>query len=145
MFTLCSWRDKKYKEILQCNYLNQGSWMKVIHSLCLWKKNAAILKFLVNWPLKWKYLNSNTEESFFQTLLIQTYSTSLKFHWHPLLFGHSPNRIFRITCFDLKLQKACNTCERKQANSHKCVPCERLIQGKKYAGKKNLLAGSLSH
>ena len=85
MFTLCSWRDKKYKEILQCNYLNQGSWMKVIHSLCLWKKNAAILKFLVNWPLKWKYLNSNTEESFFQTLLIQTYSTSLKFHWHPVV------------------------------------------------------------
>ena len=97
------------------------------------KKTAAILKFLVNWPLTWKYLNSNTEEGFFQTLLIKTYSTSLKFHWHPLLFGHSPNRVFRITCFDLKLQKARSTCERKQAKWRKCVPCERLIQGKKHA------------
>ena len=64
------------------------------------KKTAAILKFLVNWPLTWKYLNSNIEESFFQTLLMETYSTSMKIYWHPLLFGHSSNKVFKITSFE---------------------------------------------
>ena len=63
-----------------------------------------------------------------------------------LLFGLRPNticRVFEIACFDSKLQQARNTCERKQAKRRGCLPCERLVQGKKHAGKKALLAGYL--
>ena len=39
-----------------------------------------------------------------------------KFNLHSILFlERCPNRVIEIDCFDSKLQKARNTCERKQA------------------------------
>ena len=59
------------------------------------------------------------------------------------LFGRRPNRVLEIVCFDSKLQQASNTCERWQAKRRECLPRERLVQGKKHARNKALLAGNL--
>ena len=56
------------------------------------------------------------------------------------LFWRRPNRVFEITCFESNLKQARNTCESKQAKQRQCLPRERLVQGKKHAGKKALLA-----
>ena len=56
------------------------------------------------------------------------------------LFGR-PNRVIEIACFDSKLQNARNsTCERKETKRRECLLRERLVQGKKHAEKKALLA-----
>ena len=39
-----------------------------------------------------------------------------------LLFWRRLNRVIEIACFYSKLQLAPNTCERKQAKRHECLP-----------------------
>ena len=52
-----------------------------------------------------------------------------------------------MACFDAKLQEACKTMRArvkkasKQPKEGQCLPCGRLVQGKRHVEKKALLAG----
>ena len=64
-----------------------------------------------------------------------------------LLFGRGPNRVMETACFELVLTQMCKrhairanvNKASKQAKRGECLPCERLVQGKRHVGKKALL------
>ena len=67
-----------------------------------------------------------------------------------LLFGRGPNRVIETACFDAKCNRQAIPANvnkaSKQAKRGECLPCERLVQGKRHVGKKALLVhGTLSH